>query len=320
MSNLIDQFSAEGIISVIKIDDAAKAVSLAKALRDGGVFSAEVTFRTAAAESAIKKIADCYPDMLIGAGTILNVEQCKSAIGAGSKFIVTPGYSQEIVDYCTQQNVCVIPGCANATDIMKAVNSGLKVVKMFPAEQLGGIDYIKALAPVFPGLKFLPTGGVNAKNLNNYLGNSHVLACGGSWMAKADMIEREDYGEISKICRQAIVKMLDFRLVHVAKNMANESAILDIGEKLSELFGFGEELRTSPEFAESLAEAAKGLPLCSDNTIAVSTSSIPRAVNYLKRFGVAFDENMTKVDEENVLCAVCLKSGISNSSVQLVQR
>lgn len=202
MDQILERISQLGAVPVIAIDDAVKAVPLARALADGGLPVAEVTFRTAAGEEAIRQISQNCPDVLVGAGTVVTLEQCKRAIGAGSRFIVSPGYGEDIVAYCVSLGVPVLPGCANASDMMRAINAGLKVVKFFPAEQSGGIAYLKAVAPVFPQLKFLPTGGVNLTNLPAYLGLSCVTACGGTWMVKKDLIAQENWKAITDICRE----------------------------------------------------------------------------------------------------------------------
>ncbi|MDE6454490.1 MAG: bifunctional 4-hydroxy-2-oxoglutarate aldolase/2-dehydro-3-deoxy-phosphogluconate aldolase, partial [Dysosmobacter sp.] len=178
MDQILKTVSDIGIIPVIAIEDAGKAVPLARALTAGGLPAAEVTFRTAAGEEAIRRIAQNCPEVLVGAGTVLNLDQCGRALAAGAKFIVSPGYNEELVNYCVEKGVPVFPGCVNASDMTRAVNAGLKVVKFFPAEQSGGVAFLKALAPVLP-LNFMPTGGVNTKNLLDYLSFERIAACGG---------------------------------------------------------------------------------------------------------------------------------------------
>ena len=207
-----------GVIPVIAIDDAEKAVPLARALLAGGLPAAEVTFRTAAGEEAIRRIAAEVPEVLVGAGTVLNLEQCDRALAAGAKFIVSPGYNEALVAHCQEKGVLVLPGCVNASDMTRAANAGLEYVKFFPAEQSGGVNGIKALAPVFPKLNFMPTGGVNTKNLMDYLGYDRIFACGGTWMVKKDLIEGEKWDEITRICKDAVKTMLGFELGHVGIN------------------------------------------------------------------------------------------------------
>ena len=186
MNEVLAKVQQIGVIPVIAIEDAAKAVPLARALTAGGIPAAEVTFRTAAGEEAIRQIAQNCPEVLVGAGTVLNEEQCDRAIAAGARFIVSPGYNEALVAHCQARGIPVLPGCVNASDMTRAVNAGLEVVKFFPAEQSGGLSFLKALAPVFPKLSFMPTGGVSAKNLMDYLGYDRIVACGGTWMVKKD--------------------------------------------------------------------------------------------------------------------------------------
>ena len=190
-----------GVIPVIAIDDAEKAVPLARALLAGGLPAAEVTFRTAAGEEAIRRIAAEVPEVLVGAGTVLNLEQCDRALAAGAKFIVSPGYNEALVAHCQEKGVLVLPGCVNASDMTRAANAGLEYVKFFPAEQSGGVNGIKALAPVFPKLNFMPTGGVNTKNLMDYLGYDRIVACGGTWMLPADAIREKNFAAVRPVRR-----------------------------------------------------------------------------------------------------------------------
>lgn len=192
-----------GVIPVVVLNDAEKAVPLAKALVNGGIPCAEVTFRTAAAEEAIRRIASSLPDMLLGAGTVLTIDQASRAVSAGARFIVSPGFDAELVDYCLAERIPVFPGCATPTEIMAAVKKGLNVVKLFPAQQLGGVSAVKALGAPFPGLSFIPTGGVSAKNLGDYLACDRVAACGGSWMVKASLVDEGDFASIEEQTREA---------------------------------------------------------------------------------------------------------------------
>ena len=201
MENVIEKIEQIGIVPVVKIKDENKAVPLCNALLDGGINVVEVTFRTLQAENAIKQIAKNCPKMIVGAGTILNVDQAKIAINAGAKFIVCPGYSSDIVKYCQGQNITVIPGCVTPTEIMQAINDGLSVVKFFPAKEFGGLATIKALSAPFGGLKFMPTGGVNLDNLKEFLSNKCIVACGGTYMVKENLIDEENYEEITKLSK-----------------------------------------------------------------------------------------------------------------------
>ena len=183
---------------------------MAKALCEGGLPCAEVTFRTAAAEESIKKITEAYPEMLVGAGTVLTTAQVDKA-AAGAKFIVSPGFDPEIVDYCLKKEIPVFPGCITPSEVAQAVKRGLKVVKFFPAAQFGGISTIKALASPYVGLKFMPTGGVNAKNLGEYLGCNAIAAWGGSWMVKSDVIKAGEFEKIKEMTKEAVSLVKEIR-------------------------------------------------------------------------------------------------------------
>ena len=181
---LFDKIKKIGIVPVVKLEDAQDAKPLAKALCDGGLPCAEVTFRTEQAADAIKNMKEAYPEMLVGAGTVLTTSQVNEAVNAGAEFIVSPGLNPEVVEYCIEKNIPILPGCANPSDVEQAIKYGLKVVKFFPAEAAGGIKTIKAMAAPYHQMKFMPTGGVNLDNINEYLNFDKIIACGGTWMVK----------------------------------------------------------------------------------------------------------------------------------------
>mgnify|MGYP000925821421 FL=1 len=206
MNDILKQIGDYGIVPVVKIDDAKDAIPLAKALKDGGLPVAEITFRTAAAEEAISNISKEFPELLVGAGTVLSVEQVKKSVNAGAKFIVSPGFNPEVVKYCIDNEIPITPGCSNPTDIEMALGFGLEVVKFFPAESFGGIKTLKAISAPYGMIKFIPTGGINVNNINDYLSFSKVLACGGSWMVKDELIKKGNFGEITRLAREAVDK------------------------------------------------------------------------------------------------------------------
>ena len=210
MNEVLEKIQKIGIVPVVVLDDAKDAAPLAKALCEGGLPCAEVTFRTAAAEESIRIMAKEFPDMLVGAGTVLTTEQVDEAVAAGAKFIVTPGLDVEIVKYCQSKGVPVYPGCTTATDYHTAYKLGLEVLKFFPAEQSGGLAKIKALSAPFPMFKVMPTGGISLKNLKDYLSCPVICACGGSYMVTADLIDNQKWDEIVALCKEsvAIVKQV----------------------------------------------------------------------------------------------------------------
>ena len=203
MQTLLERIHAIRIVPVIAIDDAAQAIPLAKALIAGGIPCAEITFRTAAAAESIAAISAEVPAMLVGAGTVLSREQADRAKAAGAAFAVSPGFNPHIVDYCGQIGLPIIPGCSSPSDMEQAIERGLQVVKFFPAEQAGGLPFLKAVAAPYTGLRFMPTGGIGPQNLAEYLSFSRVIACGGSWMAKPEMIAAGRFDEIAQLCRKA---------------------------------------------------------------------------------------------------------------------
>ena len=204
MSTVAEKIAGFGVVPVVVLDDVKDAAPLAKALVEGGLPCAEVTFRTVAAEESIRIMATEYPDMFVGAGTVLTIEQVDRAVAAGAKFIVSPGFDPEIVDYCLEKEIPVFPGCITPSEVAQAVKRGLKVVKFFPAEQFGGVATIKAMAAPYVGLKFMPTGGVSAKNLESYLSCDKIIACGGSWMVKGDLVKAGKFDEIKNLTEEAV--------------------------------------------------------------------------------------------------------------------
>ena len=204
MENMQEQIEKLGIVPVVVLNNAKDALPLAKALTEGGLPCAEITFRTEAAEESIRQMAAEYPEMLVGAGTVLTIEQVDRAVNAGAKFIVSPGFDPEIVDYCLSKEIPVFPGCITPSEVAQAVKRGLKVVKFFPAEQFGGAAAIKALAAPYTMMRFMPTGGVSAKNLKDYLSCDKIIACGGSWMVKGDLIEAGEFDKIRQMTKEAV--------------------------------------------------------------------------------------------------------------------
>lgn len=203
MKELAEKFQKFGVVPVVVLEDTKDAAPLAKALVEGGLPCAEVTFRTEAAEASIRLMAEQYPEMLIGAGTVLTKEQVDAAVNAGAKFIVSPGFDPEIVDYCLEKEIPVLPGCISPSEVAQAVKRGLNIVKFFPAEAAGGLAMIKAMAAPYTGLKFMPTGGINANNLKEYLSCDKILCCGGSWMVKGDLVKAGEFDKIREMTKEA---------------------------------------------------------------------------------------------------------------------
>lgn len=204
MNKILKQIEETGIVPVVVLNDAKDAEPLAQALCDGGLPCAEVTFRTDAAEESIGIMTEKFPDMLIGAGTVLTTEQVDRALAAGAEFIVSPGLNPKVVKYCVDKGILIIPGCANPSDVEQAIEYGLEAVKFFPAEQAGGLAYIKAIAAPYVSMKFMPTGGINPDNVKAYLAYDRILACGGSWMVKSGFINAGEFDKIKAMVEEAV--------------------------------------------------------------------------------------------------------------------
>lgn len=209
--NIFEQFSKIGIIPVVVLDDAKDAEPLARALCEGGLPCAEVTFRTAAAAESIRIMSEKFPDMLVGAGTVLTPAQVDEAIACGAKFIVSPGFNPTVVKYCLDKGIPVTPGTQTPSDMEKAIEMGLDVVKFFPAEPSGGLTMIKAVAAPYVGLRFMPTGGISAKNVREYLAYDRIIACGGSWMVRGDLVREGRFEEIKALVSEAAAIVREVR-------------------------------------------------------------------------------------------------------------
>ena len=202
--HILKEIESKKIVPVVKLDRAADAKPLAETLCASGLPLAEITFRTAAAEESIRIIAKEFPDMLVGAGTVVNEEQARKALDAGAKFIVSPGFSRKVTEYALNHDVMIFPGICTPTELMMALEYDLPVVKFFPAKQYGGLDTINALSAPFPGLRFMPTGGINQTNILDFLTSGKIIACGGSWMVADKLINSGDFKEIGRLTAEAV--------------------------------------------------------------------------------------------------------------------
>jgi 2-dehydro-3-deoxyphosphogluconate aldolase/(4S)-4-hydroxy-2-oxoglutarate aldolase len=204
MTDLLEKLGGLGVVPVVEIERAEDAVELGRALLAGGLPCAEITFRTAAAEEAIQRISSSLPEITVGAGTVLTVDQAKRAVSAGAQFIVSPGFNQKVVDWCLQNEIPVTPGVLTPTEIDMALDRGLKILKFFPAEAMGGIAVLKAISAPYRGVKFIPTGGISKDNLADYLALPSVHCCGGSWLVKASLISAGKFDEITRLTQEAV--------------------------------------------------------------------------------------------------------------------
>ncbi len=319
MHEVLKKIEAIGIVPVVKIDRAEDAVPLARALVNGGLPCAEVTFRTDAAADAIAAMTKAFPDMLVGAGTVLTPEQADAAVQAGAKFIVSPGLNPVVVKHCIDHGYPITPGVCTPGEVETALSFGLEVVKFFPAEAAGGLAMIKAMAAPYGKLKFMPTGGVNAKNLNTYLAFNKILACGGSWMVASDLINDGKFDEIERLTREAVNEMLGFSLAHVGINAGGAEEAGGIADALSALLGFAKKDGNSSAFVGTAVEVMKGPNYGTNGHIAIRTNSVLRAVRYLESKGYATIPDSVKADAKGNVKAVYLQGEFGGFAVHLVQ-
>lgn len=318
--DMFKELSNIGIIPVVKINDAEKAVPLAKALAKGGLNAAEITFRTDAAEEAIKNIAKECPDMLVGAGTVLTIEQAERALNAGAKFIVSPGFNPVVVKWCLDHGVTPLPGCTTPSEIEQALSLGLKVVKFFPAEQSGGLAKIKAMSAPYGGIKFMPTGGVSLDNVNSYLNDKCIIACGGSFMVKESFIDNENWNEITRLTRESVEIMLGLEVGHIGINHENLEEAQKTAEMLSILTGKEVKDGNKSMFVTSQFELmkAKGPGRCGH--IAILTNNVDRAVYHLSARGVKFDESTATFNPDGTRKFIYLTEEYGGFGIHFIQK
>lgn len=320
MDDSIKQIYELGLVPVIKIEDAEKAVPLAKALSDGGLPCAEITFRTDQAGESIRRIADAFPGMLVGAGTVLSTEQADRALDAGAKFIVSPGFSRKVVEHCLSKNVMIVPGCSSPSDIEQALDYGLEAVKFFPAEASGGIEMIRALSAPYSNVRFIPTGGISTKNLLDYLNFGRVIACGGTWMAKEELINAGEFEKITQLTREAVSLILGFEAAHIGINGQSEADAEQTASQFSKVFGFEPKPGNSSIFAGKSIEITKTPFLGRNGHIAIAANNMDRAVRYMKANGYSLNMDTAKFDDNGRLLAVYLETEFGGFAVHLVQK
>ncbi len=274
-----------GVLPVIKIEDADNAKPLAQALIEGDLPAAEVTFRTKAAKAAIKAITSEFPEMLVGAGTVLTTQQVDEAVDAGAKFVISPGLNPKVVEYCTGRDIPVYPGVNNPSQIEQAIELGLKVVKFFPAEPSGGLNMLKAMSAPYSGMKFMPTGGINAANIEKYLDFNKIIACGGSWMVPEDLLAAKDFGAIKKLASEAVQTVLGFRLAHLG---INTDSAREADDSLGVFKLFGERVHSElpgAYFTQNL-EIMDHHGIGANGHIGYTTNNMDRALAYFRRRGI----------------------------------
>jgi len=315
--DILGRISDAGVVPVVVLDDAKDAVPTAHALLAGGIDVMEITFRTATAADSIRAAAESCPDMLVGAGTVITLEQCKKAVEMGAKFIVSPGFDAQVVGWCVENGVAVMPGCVTPTEIMAAMSMGLRVLKFFPANVYGGLTAMKSLSAPFGGVKFIPTGGVNTQNLAEYISAPFVHAVGGSWVC-AD-IASGSFDRITALCKEARRAALGFEVAHVGINCPDEAASTAVCGQLEQAFGFATKLGNSSNFSTGAIEVMKSSSPGANGHIAVRTNAIHMAVAELERKGFAVDRSTAKY-KGGELVAVYLKGEIGGFAIHLLQK
>lgn len=303
-----------GVLPVVRLENEEDAVPLAKALREGWINAAEITFRTDATEKGIASITAAFPDMLIGAGTVLTTEQADKATSAGAKFCVAPGLNEKVAEHCRKINMPYTPGVSGATEIEKALELGIDFVKFFPAEQAGGLPFLKAMASPFGTLRFMPTGGIGDENFTAYLEFDKVVCCGGSWLVPEKLIKARKWSEITALCRKTVNKMLDFSIEHIGINCKNEEEAARGTEFFGRAFSFVGAERNKSVFAGTNVRFMKSSRLGENGYIAIGTPSLERAEYHLRMRGFDVDESTRSAR------VVYLKDRVCGFAVHLIQK
>ena len=309
-----------GVIPVIKISNPDDAIPLAKALCEGGLPAAEITFRTSCAAEAIRNITKAFPDMLVAAGTVLTPEQADAAVEAGASFIVSPGFNPRTVKHCIDKGVPMIPGCSSPSDVEAAIELGLDTVKFFPAEAAGGLPMLKAMSAPYGNMHFMPTGGITPDNLLTYLKFDKILACGGSFMVKDDLIKAGDWAAITALTREAVKAMLGFEFVHVGINNENADDAMKGAKLMEALFGMTVKEGNKSNFAGTAFEFMKSKGPGRHGHIAIKTNFVDRAMAYFTRMGFAFDMSSVTYADNGKPKFVYFRDEICGFAFHLIQK
>lgn len=313
---LITFFHDSGLVPVVAIKDAAKAVPLAKAMMAGGIFSAEVTFRTAAAEEAIRNIATECPEMVVGAGTVISPALAEKAVAAGAQFIVSPGFNPATVEWCISHDVPVVPGVATPSEIERALSYGLDVLKFFPAESSGGVKMLKDLSGPFGQVRFMTTGGINPANLGDYAKATNVLAIGGSWMVKGDLIDAENWAEITRLCAEANVLLQGMTLAHVGVNSTGPEEAMEFAQGFSQL-GLAIKEGNSSIFLNADIEVMKKPNYGKHGHIGFKVYDVERTIYFLKNKGFTVNPDSVKLDAKGKIKFCYLNEEIGGFAIHL---
>lgn len=291
------------LIPVVVIEDAKDALSTAHALIAGGIDVMEITLRTKAGLDSIRSVVDGHPEMCVGAGTVLTLEQCKEAVQAGAKFIVSPGFDEEMVKWCLESGITVIPGCVTPTEITKALKFGLNVLKFFPADAFGGLPALTALANPFGMVKFIPTGGVNAKNLADYLSKPFIHSVGGSWICSKSDISNGNFERITTLSREAMDIAFGFSIAHIGINAIDQNSAFSVAKQLEASMGLPLRETSASYFAGTGVEIMKSLYRGTNGHVAIQTCNVERAISLLEKKGFTIDPESVRVKDGNPIFA-----------------
>ena len=319
MNPIMERVYEIGIIPVIAFNSVDEAVPLCKALVAGGLPAAEVTFRTACAEDCIKKIHDEVPEMLLGAGTVLTTEQADRAMAAGASFIVSPGFDPNVTRHVIEKGGIMMPGTCSAGEMQQAMNLGCEGIKFFPAEANGGVAMLKNIGGALKTAKWMCTGGINAKNVNDYLAYDQIFAVGGTWMCKSDKIKAGAWDEITAMCKEAVDTMLGLELAHIGINCADDTEAMKTAETLGALLNMAVKPGNSSIFVgkkefEIMKKPGRG----THGHIAIRTNNVDRAIYHLGLRGVKFDMDSKNVKNGKTV-AIYMADEIAGFAIHLVK-
>ena len=321
---IIDSVLKEKLIVIVRGVERENLIPLAEAMYKGGIRLLEITYSADGSvsdedtASNIKMLAEHFEGrMFIGAGTVLTTEQVDRAIAAGAQFIVSPGFNPVVVQYCIEKGIVITPGISSPSEIEQAIMFGLEVVKFFPAEASGGLAKIKAMAAPYTAMKFMPTGGINAKNINSYLDCDKILACGGSWMVKDTLINEGKFDEIEALTKEAVANMLGFKLAHLAINCEDEQKAKAVADMFTLCFNFSQREIPVSYFCTEEIEVMKFNGRGTMGHIAVKTNYMDKAVAYLERKGIALDYESAQYDEKGNMTFIYIKDEFGGFAVHL---
>lgn len=317
--DVLERIKKCGIVPVVVLDNPENACPTANALLAGGMDVMEITYRTSAAAEAIKAVSQNCPDMLVGAGTVITLEQCKQAVSLGAKFIVSPGFDPEVVQWCIDNGIAVTPGCVTPSEIMAAMKLGLNVIKFFPAGVYGGLSAMKALAGPFVDIKFIPTGGANAQNIGEYAAAPFIHAVGGSWVCPKKEIEAGNFEKITALCKEAKQAALGFEVAHIGINCPDGNASMALCKDLEAAFDFAVKPGNSSNFSTSAIEVMKRDYLGANGHIAIRTNNIAMAVAELEKKGYKVLDDTAKFKADRMI-AIYLEKEFGGFAIHLLQK